>query len=216
MENEHFSVSRVTNWYIIIIVNSPGRSSIKFYTGKLCPGSNYLQIRYSFRTPISNGWGFEWLAAGILSAGGTQESFIRGSPAPRSMSIPFHIPCLTEKVLLSHTIPSLLAVKGWGGLLQAFYPQGVLKNVLYGEALLQGPCPYLSIYRFWQKRYSSRIPFHPFWRLRGGVACYRYFKISSDNTRVNGKKDCLIKIKLARYFAVSFFSNKIVLTLRNL
>ena len=164
MENEHFSVSRVTNLYIILIVNSPGRSSIKFYTGKVCPGSNYLQIRYSFR-------------------------------------IPFH---------------SSLMVEGPSGLLQAFYPQGVLKKVLYGEALLQGPCPYLSTYHFWQKRYSSRIPFHPFWRLRGGVACYRHFKISSDNTRVNGKKDCLIKIKLARYFANSFLSNKIVLTLRNL
>ena len=217
MENEHFSVSRVTNWYIIIIVNSPGRSSIKFYTGKLCPGSNYLQIRYSFR-------------------------------------IPFH---------------SSLMVEGSSGLLQAFYPQGVLKKVLYGEALPRGPCPYLSTYHVWQNKYSFRIPFHPFWRLRGGVACYRHFiprgysrkfytgkpcskvhvltfphtifdrkgtplvfhpfwrlrggvacyrhfKISSDNTRVNGKKDCLIKIKLARYFAVSFFSNKIVSTLRNL
>ena len=123
MENEHFSVSRVTNWYIIIIVNSPGRSSIKFYTGKLCPGSNYLQIRYSFR-------------------------------------IPFH---------------SSLMVEGSSGLLQAFYPQGVLKKVLYGEALPRGPCPYLSTYHVWQKKYSFRIPFHPFWRLRGGVACYRHF-----------------------------------------
>ena len=41
--------------------------------------------------------------------------------------------------------------------------------------------------------------------------------MSSDHTRVNGKKDCLIKIKLARYFAVSFFfSNKIVLTYSDL
>ena len=120
MENEHFSVSRVTNWYIIIIVNSPGRSSIKFYTGKLCPGSNYLQI---------------------------------GTPF----------------VLLS------LMVEGSSGLLQAFYPQGVLKKVLYGEALPRGPCPYLSTYHVWQKKYSFRIPFHPFWRLRGGVVCYRHF-----------------------------------------
>ena len=122
MENEHFSVSRVTNLYIILIVNSPGRSSIKFYTGKLCPGSNYLQIKYSFR-------------------------------------IPFH---------------SSLMVEGPSGLLQA-YPQGVLKKVLYGEALPRGPCPYLSTYHVWQKKYSFRIPFHPFWRLRGGVACYRHF-----------------------------------------
>ena len=149
MENEHFSVSRVTNWYIIIIVNSPGRSSIKFYTGKLCPGSNYLQI---------------------------------GTPF----------------VLLS------LMVEGSSGLLQAFYPQGVLKKVLYGEALPRGPCPYLSTYHVWHKKYSFRIPFHPFWRLRDGVACYKHFKMISDHTRVNGKKDCLIKIKLARSFAVSF------------
>ena len=143
---------------------------------------------------------------------GVLNKFLRGSSAPRSKSLPFHIPCLTEKVLLSYTIPSLLAVEGWSGLLQAFYPQGVLKKVLYGEALSRSPCPYLSTYHVWQKRYSFRIPFHPFWRLRGGVACYRHFKMSLDHTRVNGKKDCLIKIKLARYFAVSFFSNKIVLT----
>ena len=110
MENEHFSVFQITNCHMITIVNSPGRSSIKFYIGKLSPESNYSQKRYSFR-----------------------------------------------------------------------------------------------------------IPFHPFWRLRGGVACYRHFKMSSDHTRVNGKKDCLIKIKLARYFAVSFFfSNKIVLTYSDL
>ena len=131
-------MSRVTNWYIIIIVNSPGRSSIKFYTGKLCPGSNYLQIRYSFR-------------------------------------IPFH---------------SSLMVEGSSGLLQAFYPQGVLKKVLYGEALLQGPCPYLSTYHFWQKRYSSRIPFHPFWRLRGGVACYRHFIPRGYSTNFYGDNPC--------------------------
>ena len=40
--------------------------------------------------------------------------------------------------------------------------------------------------------------------------------MSSPYKRVNGKKDCLIKIKLARYFAVSFFSNKIVLTYSDL
>ena len=36
------------------------------------------------------------------------------------MSLPFHKPFLTEKVPLSYTIPSLLAVEGWRGLLQAF------------------------------------------------------------------------------------------------
>ena len=40
--------------------------------------------------------------------------------------------------------------------------------------------------------------------------------MSSDHTRVNVKKDCLIKIKLACYFAVSFFSNKTVLTYSDL
>ena len=97
-----------------------------------------------------------------------------------------------------------------------FIPRGYSTN-FYGEALPRGLCPYLSTYHFWQKRFSFRIPFHPFWRLRGGVACYRHFKMISDHTRVDGKKDCLIKIKLARYFAVSFFfSNKIVLTYSDL
>ena len=153
MENEHFSVSRVTNLYIIIIVNSPGRSSIKFYTGKLCPGSNYLQIRYSFR-------------------------------------IPFH---------------SSLMVEGSSGLLQAFYSQRVLNKVFYGEALPRFPFPYLSTYHFCRKRFSFRIPNHPSWRLRGWVACCRHFKMSSDHTRVNRKKDCVIKIKLVTLFCSFFF-----------
>ena len=161
MENEHFSVSRVTNWHIIIIVNSPGRSLIKFWYREAQPWGptpyllrlSFFQKRYSFR-------------------------------------IPFH---------------SVLMVEGSSGLLQALYPQGVLKKVLYREAVPRGLCSYLSTYHIWQKWYSFRIPFHPFWRLRGGVACYRHFKMNSDHTRVNGKKDCLIKIKLTRYFAVSFF-----------
>ena len=64
---------------------------------------------------------------------GVLNKFLRGSPAPRSLSLPFHIPCLTEKVLLSYTIPSLLAVVGWSGLFQAFYPQGVLNKFLRGS-----------------------------------------------------------------------------------
>ena len=56
----------------------------------------------------------------VLSLGGTQQIFTGIIPAPGSMSLPFHISCLTEKVLLSYTIPSLLAVEEWGGLLQAF------------------------------------------------------------------------------------------------
>ena len=55
-----------------------------------------------------------------VSLGGTQQIFTGIIPAPGSMSLPFHISCLTEKVLLSYTIPSLLAVEGWSGLLQAF------------------------------------------------------------------------------------------------
>ena len=107
MENEHFSVSRVTNWYMIIIVNSRGRSLIKFCYREAQPWGptayllrlSFLQKRYSFR-------------------------------------IPFH---------------SSLMVEGSSGLLQAFYPQGVLKKVLYREALPRGPCPYLSTYHFCRK-----------------------------------------------------------------
>ena len=150
MENEHFSVSQITNCHIIIIVNSPGRSSIKFYTGKLSPGSNYLQKRYSFRMPFYSSLMVEG-SSGLLQAfypQGVLNKFLQGIPAPRSMSLPFHIPFLTEKVLLSYTILSLLAVVGWSGLLQAFYPQGVLNKVLYDEALPRDPCPYLSTYHF--------------------------------------------------------------------
>ena len=43
---------------------------------------------------------------------------------------------------------------------------GVLKKVLYGEALPRGPTPYPFIYHFFQKRHPFRIPFigkrHPF------------------------------------------------------
>ena len=62
-------------------------------------------------------------SSGLLQAfysQGVLNKFLRGSLAPRSMSLPFHIPFLTEKVLLSYTIPSVLAVEGWSGLLQAF------------------------------------------------------------------------------------------------
>jgi len=134
MENEHFSVSQITNCHIIIIVNSPGRSSIKFYTGKLSPGSNYLQKRYSFRIPFHSSLMVEG-SSGLLQAcylQGVLNKFLRGSPALRSMSLPFLIPFLTEKVLLSYTIPSLLAVEGWSGLLQAFHPQRLLNKFSRG------------------------------------------------------------------------------------
>ena len=39
------------------------------------------------------------------------------------------------------------------------FPEGVLNKVLYGEAPLWGPTPYLFIYHFWQKRYPFRIHF---------------------------------------------------------
>ena len=38
-----------------------------------------------------------------LGGGGTQQSFIRGGPAPRSKPLPFHIPFFIEKVPLSYT-----------------------------------------------------------------------------------------------------------------
>ena len=164
MENEHFSVSQITNCHTIMIVNSPGRSSIKFYTGKLSPGSNYLQKRYSFR-------------------------------------------------MLFH---SSLMVEGSSGLLQAFYPQGVLKKVLYDEALPRGPCPYLFTYHFWQKRYFFRIPFIPFggcgveWLVTG------ILKWSQTIQGSMGRKAALSKSNLHAILQFLFFSNKIVLTLRNL
>ena len=146
MENEHFSVSRVTNWHIIIIVNSPGRSLIKFWYREAQPWGptpyllrlSFFQKRYSFR-------------------------------------IPFH---------------SVLMVEGSSGLLQALYPQWVLKKVLYREALPRGPCPYLSTYHFWKKRYSFHIPFHPFRRLWGGVACYRHFIPRGYSTKFYTGKSC--------------------------
>ena len=51
------------------------------------------------------------------------------------------------------------SIRGGGG-------GGVLKKVLYGEALPRDPTPYPFIYHFFQKRHPFRIPFigkrHPF------------------------------------------------------
>ena len=114
MENEHFSVFQITNCHIIIIVNSPGRPSIKFYMGKLNPGSNYLQKRYSFRYTIpfiSNGWGFEWLVGGILSPGGTQQIFT-GKLCPEVQVVTFPHIMFDRKgtPFVYHSIP----FGGWG------------------------------------------------------------------------------------------------------
>ena len=126
----------------------PRGYSTKFYTGKPCPEVHILtyphtclteKVLLSYTVPSLSaveGWG------GLLQAlypQGVLNKVLRGSPAPRSMSLPFHIPFLTEKVLLSYTIPSLLAVEGWSGLLQAFYPQGVLNKFLRGS-----PAPRLT------------------------------------------------------------------------
>ena len=43
-----------------------------------------------------------------------------GKLSPGSNSLRFTPVIFAEKVLLSYTIPSLLAVEEWGGLLQAF------------------------------------------------------------------------------------------------
>ena len=211
-------MSWVPNCHIIIIVNSPGRSSIKFYTGKLSPESNYLQKRYSLR-------------------------------------VPFH---------------SSLMVEGSSGLLQAFYPQGVLNKVLYGEALPRGPYPYLSTYMFDRKGtpfiYRS-IPFGCWgvgWLVTGIISpggtqqsftrkpCpevhvltfphtifdrkgtpFVYHSIPFGGCRVGwlvtgilkwsqtiqgsmGRKTALSKSNLRAILQFLFFSNKIVLTLRNM
>ena len=122
---------------------------------------------------------------------------------PRGYSTNFYgdNPCPKVHVLtFSHTFWRL---RGGVACYRHFIPRGYSTN-FYGD----NPCPKVHVLTF----------SHTFWRLRGGVACYRHFKMSSDHTRANGKKDCLIKIKLARYFNWSFFffSNKIVLTHRNL
>jgi len=44
----------------------------------------------------------------------------------------------------------MLVLTSWG--------EGVLNEVLYGEAPPRGPTPYPFIYQFFQKRYSFRIP----------------------------------------------------------
>ena len=133
-------------------VNSPERSSIKFYTGKPCPEVplltfyvSFLKKKYSFcilfhSSPMVEG------SSGLLQAfypQGYSTKFYTGKPCPEVQALPSHIPFLTEKVLLSYTIPSLFAVEGWSGLLQAFYPQGVLNKFFTGK-----PCPGVHVLTF--------------------------------------------------------------------
>ena len=134
----------------------------------------------------------------IIIVNSPRRSFIRGNSALRSNSLTFtySVSFLHKRYSFRIRFHSSLIVEGSSGLLQAFYSQRVLNEVFYGEALPRFPFPYLSTYHFCQKRFSCRIPNHPSWRLRGVVACCRHFKMSSDHTRVNGKKDCVIKIKL--------------------
>ena len=122
MENEYFSFPSHQLSY--------NNYREKFYTGKLSPEVqlltfyvSFLHKRYSFRIPFHSSLMVEG-SSGLLQAFYSQrvlnKVFLRGSPASISISLPFHIPFLPEKVLLSYTKPSLLAVEGLSGLLQAF------------------------------------------------------------------------------------------------
>ena len=131
-----------------------------------------------------------------LSYNNYREKFYTGKLSPEVQLLTFYVSFLHKRYSFRIPFHSSLIVEGSSGLLQAFYSQRVLNEVFYGEALPRFPFPYLSTYHFCQKRFSCRIPNHPSLRLTGVVACCRHFKMSSDHTRVNGKKDCVIKIKL--------------------
>ena len=120
----------------------PQRVLNKFLRGSPAPSSMSLSYHIRFLTEkVLLSYTIPSLLAVVGWSGlfqafypqGVLNKFLRGSPAPSSMSLPYHIRFLTEKVLLSYTIPSLLAVVGWSGLFQAFYPQGVLNKFLRGS-----------------------------------------------------------------------------------
>ena len=142
-----------------------------------------------------------------LSYNNYREKFYTGKLSPEVQLLTFYVSFLHKRYSFRIPFHSSLMVEGSSGLLQAFYSQRVLNKVFYGEALPRFPFPYLStyMYHFCRKRFSFRIPNHPSWRLRGWVACCRHFKMSSDHTRVNRKKDCVIKIKLVTLFCSFFF-----------
>ena len=140
-----------------------------------------------------------------LSYNNYREKFYTGKLSPEVQLLTFYVSFLHKRYSFRIPFHSSLMVEGSSGLLQALYPQRVLNKVFYGEALPRFPFPYLSTYHFCRKRFSFRISNHPSWRLRGWVACYRHFKMSSDHTRVNRKKDCVIKIKLVTLFCSFFF-----------
>ena len=142
-----------------------------------------------------------------LSYNNYREKFYTGKLSPEVQLLTFYVSFLHKRYSFRIPFHSSLMVEGSSGLLQAFYFQRVLNKVFYGEALPRFPFPYLStyMYHFCRKRFSFRIPNHPSWRLRGWVACCRHFKMSSAHTRVNRKKDCVIKIKLVTLFCSFFF-----------
>ena len=139
MENEHFSVSQITNCHIIIIVNSPERSLIKFYRGRLSPGFNSLRftpvifaekVLLSYTIPsISNGWGFELLVGGILSRGGTQQIFT-GKLCPEVQVVTFPHTMFDRKgtPFVYHSIP----FGGWG-------VEWLVTGILKWAQTIQGP-----------------------------------------------------------------------------
>ena len=140
-----------------------------------------------------------------LSYNNYREKFYTGKLSPEVQLLTFYVSFLHKRYSFRIPFHSSLMVEGSSGLLQAFYSQSVFNKVFRGEALPRFPFSYLSMYHFCQKGCSFRIPNHPSWRLRGGVACCRHFKMSSDHTRVNREKDCVIKIKLVTLFCSFFF-----------
>ena len=140
-----------------------------------------------------------------LSYNNYREKFYTGKLSPEVQLLTFYVSFLHKRYSFRIPFHSSLMVKGSSGLLQAFYSQSVFNKVFHGEALPRFPFSYLSMYHFCQKGYSFRIPNHPSWRLRGGVACCRHFKMSSDHTRSIGRKTALSKSNSVVTLFCSFF-----------
>ena len=151
-----------------------------------------------------------------LSYNNYREKFYTGKLSPEVQLLTFYVSFLHKRYSFRIPFHSSLMVEGSSGLLQAFYSQRVLNKVFYGEALPRFPFPYLSTYHFCRKRFSFRIPNHPSWRLRVEWLVAGILKWAQTIQGSIGRKTALSKSNLWRYFAVSFFSNKIVLTHRNL
>ena len=133
-------------------------------------------------------------SSGLLQAlypQGVLNKVLYEKPCPEVQLLIFYVSFLKKKYSFRIPFHSSPMVEGSSGLLQAFYPQGILKKVLYGEALPWGPTPCLLHTIFDRKGtpfvYHSIHPGPSLGRLKGGVACCRHFTLRGYSIIFTGK-----------------------------